>query len=168
MSVISEQTVGRPHVTTYMYNSCCNLRPGSCKILRFLVNYTYITPGNRKNDTTPCSTLQRSRTGSYNIGDFTTKKFAHPLTRSTIMYWAQDRTCASALCSKYGVRTHFGRGTNFLMRNFSPIGTNSFLHRSVRVSFFSFFLFTLNHGHSGATAQLSSNVSNGQHAYWPT
>ena len=25
--------------------------------------------------------------------------------------------------------------------------------------------FSLNHGHSGATAQLSSNVSNGQHAY---
>ena len=32
--------------------------------------------------------------------------------------------------------------------------------------FFYYFIiiFTLNHGHSGATAQLSSNVSNGQHA----
>ena len=31
---------------------------------------------------------------------------------------------------------------------------------------FYFILFlTLNHGHSGATAQLCSNVSNGQHAY---
>ena len=32
-----------------------------------------------------------------------------------------------ALCSKYGVRTHFRRGTISLMRNFFPIGTNSLL-----------------------------------------
>ena len=31
---------------------------------------------------------------------------------------------------------------------------------------FYFIFFTLNHSHSGAAAQLSSNVSNGQHAYW--
>ena len=37
---------------------------------------------------------------------------------------------------------------------------------SIGTFFLSFFLFlTPDHGHSGATAQLSSNVSNGQHAY---
>ena len=42
-------------------------------------------------------------------------------------YWAQVRYNCSALCSKYGVCAHFGRGTNSLMRNFFPIGTNSLL-----------------------------------------
>ena len=45
-------------------------------------------------------------------------------------------------------------------RVFTTINT----HRGFIYLFFIYF-FTLNHGHSGATAQLSSNVSNGQHAY---
>ena len=61
-----------------MCNSCCTqcttLHQGVVKLIQLpALHYSY----------------RGAELGSYKIGDFTTKIFATPSTRSTIMYWAQ-------------------------------------------------------------------------------
>ena len=47
------------------------------------------------------------------IGDFTTEIFATPSTRSTIMYWAQVRKCASGTVLEIRCTHTFSKGNKF-------------------------------------------------------